>query len=162
MFNMPKSTKPLLVLTTTATLITACADTTHQKQQVGTVLGGVLGGVLGSNVGEGTGKTAGTIAGVLIGAVIGGEIGRAMDETDRLLAEQTAQKTLETTPTGQTSTWTNPDSGNSGSVTPTRTYRNPRGQDCREYETTVYIDGRRETAYGTACRMPDGTWRLQR
>lgn len=156
-----KVAKPLVILATVAVL-GACADSSHQKQQTGTVLGGVLGGVLGSNVGEGKGKTAGTIAGVLIGAVIGGEIGRSMDETDRMMAEQTAQRTLETTPTGQTSTWSNPDSGHSGSVTPTRTYNTPQGQDCREYETTVYIDGQRETAYGTACRLPDGTWELQR
>lgn len=156
-----KIATPLIILATVAVL-GGCADSSQQKQQAGTVVGGVLGGVLGSNVGEGKGKTAGTIAGVLIGAVIGGEIGRSMDETDRMMAEKTAQRTLETNPTGQSSSWSNPDNGHSGSVTPTRTYSTPQGQDCREYETTVYIDGQRETAYGTACRLPDGTWQLQR
>jgi len=140
----------------------ACADTSSQKQQAGTVVGGVLGGVLGSNVGQGKGKTAGTIAGVLIGAIIGGEIGKSMDATDRMMAERTAQKSLESAPTGTTSTWSNPDSGHRGTVTPTRTYRNVSNQDCRDYETTVYIDGREETATGVACRQPDGTWSLQR
>jgi surface antigen len=28
----------------------------------------------------------------------------------------------------------------------------------RGYSTTVIIDGRAQTAYGTECRMPDGTW----
>lgn len=139
----------------------ACADTSHQKQTAGTVVGGVLGGVLGSNVGQGKGKTAGTIAGVLIGALIGSEIGKSMDETDHMMAERTAQKSLENSPTGTTSTWSNPDSGHRGTITPTNTYRNASNQDCRDYETTVYIDGQRETATGVACRQPDGTWALQ-
>ena len=29
---------------------------------------------------------------------------------------------------------------------------------CREYTTTVVIDGRTERAHGTACRQPDGIW----
>ena len=29
---------------------------------------------------------------------------------------------------------------------------------CREYQTTVIIDGREQRAYGTACLMPDGSW----
>ena len=151
--------KTPLAIVMTAAALTACAQD-NQKQQAGTVLGGVLGGVLGSNIGKGDGKTATTIAGVLIGAVIGGEIGRTMDENDRRIAERTAQDSMETNRTGQTSTWSNPDTGHSGTVTPTHTYQTASGQDCREYETTVYIEGRRETAYGTACRQPDGTWQL--
>jgi len=29
---------------------------------------------------------------------------------------------------------------------------------CREFQTTVVIDGRPQSAHGTACRQPDGTW----
>lgn len=152
-------TKPLAILSVVA-MLGACADTSNQKQQAGTVVGGVLGGVLGSNVGGGDGRTAGTIAGVLIGAIIGSEIGKTMDANDRRMAEQTAQRTLETNASGQSSTWSNPDSGNSGTVTPTKTWQNEQSQYCREYETTVYIDGKRETAYGTACRQPDGSWKV--
>ncbi len=35
------------------------------------------------------------------------------------------------------------------------------GEQCREYQRTVTIDGKTETAYGTACRQPDGTWKTQ-
>jgi hypothetical protein len=31
---------------------------------------------------------------------------------------------------------------------------------CREYQTTTTIDGRPQRSYGTACRQPDGTWRI--
>ena len=156
-----KAFRSLTVLTLVASL-GACADTSHQKQTTGTVLGGVMGGVVGSNVGKGKGQTAGTIAGVLLGALLGSEIGKSMDETDRMMSERTAQKSLENSPTGTASSWSNPDTGHSGTITPTRTYRSANNEDCRDYETTVVIDGRQETATGVACRQTDGTWALQR
>lgn len=34
------------------------------------------------------------------------------------------------------------------------------GDYCREYTRTVFIGGRTEQAYGTACLEPDGAWRV--
>ncbi len=31
---------------------------------------------------------------------------------------------------------------------------------CREYTRQIVIDGEEQTAYGTACRQSDGTWRI--
>ena len=31
---------------------------------------------------------------------------------------------------------------------------------CREFQQNIIIDGRRVPAHGTACRQPDGTWRV--
>ena len=56
--------------------------------------------------------------------------------------------------------WRNPDSGNSGSVTPIKTYAQPSGTYCREFAQTITVGGNTEQAYGHACRMPDGTWKL--
>ena len=39
-------------------------------------------------------------------------------------------------------------------------YADDNGRDCREFEQEIYIDGRRQTATGTACREMDGTWRI--
>jgi surface antigen len=135
-----------------AALVAGCQTPT--KEQTGAVLGGVAGGVLGNQIGDGRGRTAAVIGGTLVGALIGGSIGREMDENDRYRAQQA----LEYTPTRQSSTWTNPDSGNRYSVTPVRTYESAQGP-CREYETEAYIDGRREVVVGNACRQSDGTWR---
>ena len=33
------------------------------------------------------------------------------------------------------------------------------GPQCREFEQTVKIDDKTETAYGAACRQPDGAWK---
>ena len=72
----------------------------------------------------------------------------------------TTQKSLESNQSGQTSTWKNPDSGASGTVTPTRTYQSTAGQPCREYQQTVTIGGKTETVTGQACRQADGTWKV--
>ncbi|WJW74368.1 RT0821/Lpp0805 family surface protein [Thiohalobacter sp. IOR34] len=136
--------------------VSGCAGYQGSNEQAGMIIGGVLGGVLGSQVGKGHGRTVAIIAGTLAGAAIGGSIGRSMDETDRL---KTAQ-TLENVRTGVPSSWRNPDTGNQYTVVPTRTYETAEGP-CREYTIDAVIGGRKETAYGTACRQPDGSWKIQ-
>ena len=85
---------------------------------------------------------------------------RRLRSADQLYAERTADQALETNPTGQSSTWNNPDSGNSGTITPTRTSYTDSGQPCREYQQTATIGGETQQAYGTACRQADGSWRI--
>lgn len=40
-------------------------------------------------------------------------------------------------------------------------YQDNHGRYCREYQTTATIGGKRERLYGTACMMPDGSWRFE-
>ena len=133
-------------------LLAGCQEV--RNEHVGMGVGGAIGGLLGAQVGGGTGQLAATAAGALIGAYLGGNVGRTMDEVDR----NKTHRTLEGNPTGQTTSWRNPDSGNQYDVTPTRTYEEG-GRPCRDYTTEAWIEGRRETVRGTACREPDGTWR---
>lgn len=135
-------------------LLAGCSQET-QNQDVGTVVGGALGGLVGAQVGGGRGQVAAAVAGAIVGSMIGGRIGKSMDELDRMKAAQA----LERTPTGNTSTWQNPDTGNSYAVTPTNTYTSDGGSPCRDYTTEAWIDGKREVIKGTACRQSDGTWR---
>ena len=64
---------------------------------------------------------------------------------------------LERGPSGAPVSWKNPDSGRYGTVVPGPAYAES-GRNCRSYTHTIYIDGRPQTARGTACRNPDGTW----
>jgi surface antigen len=130
------------------------AGCTANKELGGQAVGGALGGFLGSQIGDGTGQLAATAAGAVLGAYLGGQVGATMDEVDRMKANEA----LETSRTGQSVAWVNPDSRAEYTVTPTGTYDSPSGP-CREYETTGYIDGRKQTMYGTACRQPDGSWK---
>ncbi len=141
--------------------IAGCAQDQGQKQTAGTLLGAVGGAVAGAQFGKGSGQLVGVALGTLAGAFIGSEVGRSLDNADRAIMAQSTQRTLEATPTGQTTTWNNPDTGVQGTVTPTRTYQEPKTQEyCREYQQTVMIGGQEETAYGTACRQPDGSWKV--
>ena len=128
------------------------------KEQVGTVLGGAAGGILGAQVGHGSGRTVGVIVGTLIGALVGQDIGRTLDDADELRAAHVLEKNK----TGQASTWQNPDRGTEVTVVPTRTYQASSGEYCREYQTEVSVGGKVQQAYGTACRQPDGQWKIIR
>ena len=130
------------------------------KQTVGTLGGAALGGLAGAQFGSGSGKLAATAAGVFIGGLIGSEIGRTMDEVDRMKAQQ-AYTQATTAPVGQTITWNNPETGNYGTVTPTREGTKSSGEYCREFQQTVTVGGKQEDAYGIACRKPDGSWEIQ-
>jgi len=127
---------------------------------VGTLLGAAIGGLVGSQIGSGTGNKIAIGAGVLAGGLLGNRIGKGLSCRDQAYHGQTAEHALETQRSGTTSTWANPDTGHSGSVTPTRTYQRADGAYCRDFEQTITIDGETELAGGTACRQPDGTWKV--
>lgn len=120
----------------------------------------MLGGFLGSKTGKGQGQLWATGAGAVLGGILGSEFGKTLDANDRVMMEHTNQASLEHTRTGATSSWQNPDSGHSGTVTPTRTYQQPNGAYCRDFTQTVMIDGQPQAATGTACRQPHGGWRI--
>jgi len=136
-----------------STLLVGCQTPTHQ--QTGAVLGGAVGGIAGNQLVKDEHKTAATIGGALVGAFVGGYIGQQFDSNDN----ENIQKTLETTPDQQETTWKNPDTGHTYMVKPTRTYQIASGT-CREYETEAIINNKREIIRGTACRHPDGIWRV--
>jgi surface antigen len=151
--------KSVLALSAALLVAAGCTNGPGPKEMGGAVIGGAAGGLIGSQIGSGTGQLVATAAGVFLGAWLGSEIGRSLDENDRREAERSAQAALEGNPDGRATTWQNPNSGHSGSTTPTRTYETADGP-CREYTTSVVIDGKTQTAHGTACREPDGTWRI--
>ncbi|MCE2510047.1 MAG: hypothetical protein J4G10_03580 [Alphaproteobacteria bacterium] len=129
------------------------------KESAGSLLGAGLGALAGSQVGKGRGKLVAVALGTLIGAGFGSSVGRSLDRADQLYLTRTSTTAFEFNQTGMTSTWSNPDSGNYGSVTPTRTYQS-QGRYCREYQQSVTVGGNTEQAYGTACRQPDGNWEI--
>lgn len=139
--------------------LTACAEQYGPKQTGGTLVGAGLGALAGSQIGSGGGQLAAVAIGTLLGAFVGSEVGKSLDKADQLYAQQAAQQAQDTQ-LGQTITWNNPDSGHSGTVTPVRDGYNSDGSYCREYQQTVTIGGKTEDAYGTACRQPDGSWKI--
>ena len=90
---------------------------------------------------------------------MGNKVGAALDCKDQQYHYDTTQSALESQKTGQASTWSNPDTGHSGTITPTKTYTSADGMPCRDFNQTIYVDGKYEEVKGSACRQPDGTWK---
>ncbi len=155
--------KVILTLCVIITLAMAgCAPYSGPKEQTGTLLGAGAGALLGSHVGSGKGSLVAVAIGTLAGALIGQDIGRSLDQADRIAMEKNAQYALEHAPTNTSTPWRNPDSGNGGAITPIETYKAKSGAYCREYHQSVYIGGKEQQAYGTACRQADGSWKIIR
>jgi len=84
--------------------------------------------------------------GTLLGALLASEVGAGVRESDVPLAQQAAIQ--------------NPETGNSGAITPVREGYAPDGRFCREYQQSVTAQGRTGAVFGITCRQPDGGWRL--
>ncbi len=151
---------PLVVL---ALGLSACesVNQTGTKQKVGAVSGAVVGGLLGSKVGGGSGQLWATGAGAVIGGLLGSEIGSSLDKSDMVYAAQ-ANERAQTARVGETISWSNPESGNSGTITPTREGYSTSSRYCREYTQEIFVGGRSETAVGQACQNSDGTWEVMK
>jgi len=126
----------------------------------GAAVGGIGGGIAGAHIGKGTGNIAAIIGGTLLGAGLGGYVGSYLDRMDRMDRVYLNQ-TFETAPTGHVVQWHNPDTHSSYRVRPVKTYQvQPTGQYCREYQKDIWVGGRMQQGYGTACRRPDGQWEI--
>jgi surface antigen len=152
--------KKIALFITIGFLLMACAGDSNPKRSMGAVLGTIGGAVVGSQMGKGSGRMVSTAIGALAGSVIGADIGKTLDRVDQMSMKQ-AEQEAHAAPIGSKIVWNNPDTGNSGSVTPLREGNNSKtGNYCREYNTTLIINGRHQRAYGTACRQPDGSWKV--
>ncbi|UIP29100.1 hypothetical protein [Photobacterium sp. TLY01] len=69
-----------------------------------------------------------------------------------------AQITATTSPVGRAVQWQ--DGAASGSVKATREGTTTSGRYCREFQQMVTVNETTETAVGTACKLPDGTWEV--
>lgn len=149
----------ITILIIAASMLQSCNDGMN-KQGAGTLIGGVAGALVGSRFGKGSGALFATGAGAIAGAVVGGSIGKNMDDNDKKIAELTSQRALESSPSGKSVEWRNPDNGHYGYVTPTKTFQSQQGAYCREYTQVIVVGGKEERAYGRACRQQDGSWQI--
>ena len=155
---MKKSFMKVLALTLTVGLLAGCGQVA--KEEIGALVGAGLGGLAGSFIGDGGGQLVAVAVGTMLGAVMGSEVGKSLDKADRLAMAQAEQQALEFGVSGSSTPWNNPDSGNSGEIIPQRAYKQADGVFCREFQQVIMVGGEMESAYGTACRQPDGAWKL--
>jgi surface antigen len=121
-------------------------------------------GTAGANTGIVVGSQAAVGAGLppvapMEGILLGAELGRSLDASDREMAVRAEYEALEYARAGTPATWTNPSTGNSGSII-AGGVTEVNKLDCRDYTHTASIGGRTRVARGVACRQPGGTWRM--
>ncbi len=110
------------------------------------------------------GPEAGRLVGrgieILWGGLFRGERGGELGQDDRQRMVRNLQLALELDPSGSERRWFNSASGNGGAARPLRTFRTAAGIHCRDFRQTVQLGGQHGEAFGTACRRPDGHWRI--
>ena len=141
--------------------LAGCTSSSDRDNMVatGTIFGAIAGGLIGYQlIGSGTGRF---FSAALFGA--GGAAG-AYYAAQKLLPEDKVQmnnagyESLAIVPIGETSQWSNPETGNSGSFTPTRAFLSRDGQPCRELTAVLSVEGEEHETQQTACQMAEGTW----
>ena len=151
--------KKLLILPLVATLV-GC-QSMGERETIGTLGGAALGGLVGAQFGDGSGRAITTAVGIMGGALIGRGIGQELDRADQDRHARTFHTALEHNSSGSIKRWQNPNNQTQGYVVPQRTYQTSSGKYCREYQTSITIGNQTQNGYGTACRQPDGSWRIQ-
>ena len=137
-----------------------CAPGTRSGETIGTLTGILAGAIIGHQVGgDSSAKMLGAGVGLVVGGLVGSQLGKMYDKLNReeqRIHESTISSTIETSRIGEGNQWYNPETGNSGRVIITK-----QEEYCREYQQTVVVGGEEQEAYGTACRQPDGSWKIQ-
>ena len=144
--------------------LAACSANSYGggKQNTGTVVGALGGAAAGAAIGGKKNWWWAAGLGALAGGVVGNQVGAYLDRQDQQTSYQTANRALNSVPDGQQAKWSNPQNQTSGYTKPIETVKTASGQTCREFETGVNVQGQTSTGTGTACRQPDGTWKIIR
>lgn len=139
-------------------ILALLAGCTANRAQSGATLGGLAGATLGALTFKNkiSGAAIGAGAGMLVGYIAGNE----MDKMDAYDQNRVAD-TLETTPSGRRTQWVNPDTRTHYEAVPEPPRHHDDGRIERDVTLTARMaDGRTETVYARAYRLPDGSWQL--
>ena len=146
---MRKTFSLLLIAALLVSVAAGCANRAQSGAGVGALSGALLGSLVSGN------KLVGAGIGAGIGLALGYIIGNEWDKYD----QQQLNRTLEYTPSGQATSWRNPDNGASYTATPQPAYSRDN-RTYRDVKIKAVVDGNTEYVDATAYRQPDGTWRL--
>ena len=140
-----------------ALALAGCDLTSAGGEGPGTLTGAFSSASTGSAIGRGGHGAAAAVTNAALGGLIGGKLGASLNDDDRRLAYEAQIDALDRGAPGAPVPWRNPASGRYGNIVPGPAY-DQKGAKCRGFSHTVTINGELETARGTACRGPDGTW----
>ncbi|WP_425403070.1 RT0821/Lpp0805 family surface protein [Hwanghaeella sp.] len=160
---MKRITRTLLAAGAACALLQGCTGigtiSREDKLAHGAIAGAIVGGALGYEViGSGSGQLVGLVVGAAVGSGAGYVLADRLTQLDLRTMNKSTYEGLTERPTGETVAWNNPDSGNSGEITPLRTFLSNDGKLCRDYRRTVNVAGEVQHTTHTACRNGRGDW----
>ncbi|MBG0791463.1 MAG: hypothetical protein H0S80_13305 [Desulfovibrionaceae bacterium] len=139
-------------------MIVLLAGCTANRAQNGALLGSLAGATVGALTFKN--KVSGAAIGAGTGLLVGYIAGNEMDKMDAYDQNRVAN-TLETTPSGYSTQWVNPDTRTRYEAVPEPPRQYYDGRVERDVTLTARMaDGRTETVYAKAYRQPDGSWQL--
>lgn len=129
----------------------------NKDTQTGAAGGAAFGGIVAALADANPALIA---ASVILGGVAGGAIGDHLGKSDAEKHAATNLRALDSLGKGQSESWSDTRTGNSGSTTVTKVAAEPDGNTCKSYVETVRTGAKTVTEDGTACKAPGGTWRV--
>ena len=143
-----------MALAAGAFFLAACSG--GPSLETGAIAGANPETVVGSPVASGSGEPT---VGAVEGGLMGSDVGESLNDADRAVALKAEYEALEYGRAGQPTQWLARKGDNRGEIKVGTTYQVNR-LDCREYTHNIWIGGRLRVVRGTACRQPDGAWRI--
>jgi surface antigen len=129
----------------------------NKDTQTGAAGGAAFGGIVAALAGANPALIA---ASIILGGVAGGAIGDQLGKSDAEKHAATNLRVLDTLGKGQSESWSDARTGNSGGTTVTNVTVQPDGRTCKSYVETVRTGAKTVTQDGTACKAHGGTWRV--
>ncbi|MFN0044615.1 MAG: hypothetical protein ACKVSF_15555 [Alphaproteobacteria bacterium] len=146
-----------------ATVLTGCESIEKEtgigkSTQTGVLGGATFGGIIAALAGA---NPAWIAASVVLGGITGGAIGNYLGKDEAQKHAETNLRALDTLGQGQSSSWTDNKSGNSGSTTVNSVATKADGTVCKGFTETIRTSARTVTETATACKASGGTWKVQ-
>jgi surface antigen len=146
-----------------ALFCTACSSNNSMTngQLIGAIGGGIIGTYLGTQLGSGSGKLLFLVAGATLGSLTGYAYGDSLIPSDRVRFKDAAKLAMDNIKDGQVYSWSNPETGVAGTITPVRSYYAEENQICRDFDATIAVDTEVGKTKGRACKLGSDAWLVE-
>lgn len=133
---------------------TGFSKRTQISAGAGAAVGGTIAAIANAN-------PAWIAASTILGGLAGGAISEYLQRDDVEKHAHNQYQSLQTLEEGQTSTWSNAETGHRGSTTVTDVFTMADGTQCKNFIEVIETGERTIRQSATACKVPGGDWKVR-